>query len=645
MKSVQEYKRIGRNTLRKHYFLLFVICLMAMAFQMEFGYLSGLVTKVRPGKTDKRDIAVNMTLPWVQDQVTDLIWMIKKGYFSCGKRVKFEDSFPSSNTWVIQNPSSSSMNSATDQRIHFRRERFEAEMRSSEPGRQIYGWMRLLAFEVINKVFSMHILVQLAESIRAIVTSTEFIPKMAIFFSLLIYLHIWTFFINVYRAMMVRLVLEANVYERVPHHRALHFFQVGKMKKASITMLYVYFLKTLWDLTIIGGFVKFFSYYAVPYIVAENPDIGAKEAVRISKQLMHGHKWECFLYHVSFIGWYLLSFLTFGLSDLFYFCPYRVATFGAYYADLRRGKQYLFPLKDKYLYAIASADKLKAAYPEIDPSKPPAPYAFPFKRVQRVILDWFGIWVGHTKQKRAYQNDLDMRVQYEQDLACREGKAYPMRLNPEYQPKWRTIAKRFSYRRCYTLQSLLLLFLFFIIFGWAWEVIVHLVQTGEYVNRGILHGPWLPIYGLGGVIILTFLHKLQKHWAVLFLSAVVLSGTLEYTASYMLERIYHMRWWDYTGYFMNLNGRICLEGLLVFGLGSVLVMYLFGPLLDRFVSKLPSKPSLAVGVLLLMIFTGDVIYSQKHPNVGKGITKVRRSDGSFVHPTAGQDEKQDPATK
>lgn len=181
MKSVQEYKRIGRNTLRKHYFLLFVICLMAMAFQMEFGYLSGLVTKVRPGKTDKRDIAVNMTLPWVQDQVTDLIWMIKKGYFSCGKRVKFEDSFPSSNTWMIQNPSSSSMNSATDQRIHFRRERFEAEMRSSEPGRQIYGWMRLLAFEVINKVFSMHILVQLAESIRAIVTSTEFIPKLAIF--------------------------------------------------------------------------------------------------------------------------------------------------------------------------------------------------------------------------------------------------------------------------------------------------------------------------------------------------------------------------------------------------------------------------------------------------------------------------------
>ena len=110
-----------------------------------------------------------------------------------------------------------------------------------------------------------------------------------------------------------------------------------------------------------------------------------------------------------------------------------------------------------------------------------------------------------------------------------------------------------------------------------------------------------------------------------FVSAVVLCGLVEYFTSYFTELTHNgQRWWDYSGYFINLNGRICGEGLLVFGLGGVLVVYLLAPMLDDFIRRIPRKVLIPVCLTLVLCFLrGIQAYSSKVPNAGKGITEVQ----------------------
>lgn len=99
--------------------------------------------------------------------------------------------------------------------------------------------------------------------------------------------------------------------------------RVKRWTRASFIMFVRYVLYTLWSLTIVGAFVKHYSYLMVPFIVAENPDIKALEAITLSRKMMNGHKWECFKIDVSMLGWTLLSSCTLGLSAAFFSNPYK----------------------------------------------------------------------------------------------------------------------------------------------------------------------------------------------------------------------------------------------------------------------------------------------------------------------------------
>ena len=89
-----------------------------------------------------------------------------------------------------------------------------------------------------------------------------------------------------------------------------------------------------------------------------------------------------------------------------------------------------------------------------------------------------------------------------------------------------------------------------------------------------------------------------------------------------------MRWWDYTGYFLNIDGRICAEGLLLFGIGGLAAVYLLAPIIDNRLKKLNFKLVVTICILFLSLFTIDSIYSFHHPNVGKGITDYDTFDVS-----------------
>jgi uncharacterized membrane protein len=176
------------------------------------------------------------------------------------------------------------------------------------------------------------------------------------------------------------------------------------------------------------------------------------------------------------------------------------------------------------------------------------------------------------------------------------------------------------------------MFFVFAFIGWLWEVGIHLVEDGRFVNRGVLQGPWLPIYGAGSMMVLIVLNKFRKKPWLEFIMTIVLCGAVEYFTSWYLEVRYDgTKWWDYTGYFININGRICAEGLLVFAIGGMSVVYVLGPLLDDQIQRIKLSILVPICIALVTLFTADMIYSHYHPNTGTGITDYAGKTNAAVN--------------
>lgn len=165
--------------------------------------------------------------------------------------------------------------------------------------------------------------------------------------------------------------------------------------------------------------------------------------------------------------------------------------------------------------------------------------------------------------------------------------------------------------------------LFFIIAfaGWLWEVILYLFTEHAIINRGVYRGPYLPIYGVGGLLLCLFLHSLKKHPVIVFLISMVICSLLEYLTGFFLEIKWGIRWWDYSGHFLNLQGKICLMGAIAFGLGGSLLVCFLLPLYAKLYDRLSEKWKIVVVLILLVVFAVDAAYSAIMPNMGFGISE------------------------
>ncbi len=128
-----------------------------------------------------------------------------------------------------------------------------------------------------------------------------------------------------------------------------------------------------------------------------------------------------------------------------------------------------------------------------------------------------------------------------------------------------------------TVASYILLFFVTAFLGWVMEVGCKLVQYHRFINRGFLLGPYCPIYGFGSVLITLLLTRHADDPLAVFGLAMLLCGTLEYLTSYGMEKLFHARWWDYSGKRFNLNGRVCAGTLIPFGLLGLLLVYVAKP--------------------------------------------------------------------
>lgn len=145
--------------------------------------------------------------------------------------------------------------------------------------------------------------------------------------------------------------------------------------------------------------------------------------------------------------------------------------------------------------------------------------------------------------------------------------------------------------------------------GWVWESIILPISRKQIpYNRGFLNGPWIPIYGFGAILVI-ILFNYKYPFYVLFLSSGVVACLLEYITSYIMERVFCRRWWDYSNKLFNLNGRICLEGFVCFGLFSVLVIKYIQPFFEQKLININKMALLIISVLLTVFFIVDVIFS------------------------------------
>lgn len=156
--------------------------------------------------------------------------------------------------------------------------------------------------------------------------------------------------------------------------------------------------------------------------------------------------------------------------------------------------------------------------------------------------------------------------------------------------------------------------------GFLWEVLLFFVLDGRFVNRGFFYGPWLPVYGSGAVLIYACLHHKKSHPLYCFFASAAIGASVELFTGWLLDTVFHLRYWDYHGQFLHVGGYICLFSVLGFGLAGTFYICLAAPFLLRFWNRLlPALRGYLIG-LFLILFALDAAASLILPNRGQGIT-------------------------
>lgn len=509
-----------------------------------------------------------------------------------------------------------------------------------------FGHQRGVLASVINTVSSGAFLITIYSAINKMVGSQDIAYILFSLIILIVMFVLWFLIINTYNVIYRRIFLEGRIYEKVPIQRFIYLYKSKTLVKTAFTLFLTSVFKFLWDLTIIGGFIKHYSYFMVPYIVAENPNIKPLDAINLSRKMMKGHKWQCFVIDLSFIGWDILGFFTIGLLSLFFINPYKESVYCEYYAYIRKHAiksklENTDMLNDVYLYKKATNQEIKETYSDIiELMDKPIPAFVERKGFWKFMADVFGIIPSNDKSEQEYIEYNERILKIKSYKMYLDGRVYPTRLYPDAKKEKSKKIEYLHYTRHYSICSLILIFFIICFIGFIWEVSLNLIIEGGFAKKGMLHGPWLPIYGSGSIMILTLLNKLKTKPVLEFGAAVVLCGIVEYITSLILEAAHHgQMWWDYSGYFLNLNGRICAEGLLMFGLGGIGIVYFVAPILDNWIRKIPKKVVLPLCIVLTMLFLADFGYSSLHPNTGKGITDYDSVKSQQVIETSPNEEE------
>ncbi len=156
---------------------------------------------------------------------------------------------------------------------------------------------------------------------------------------------------------------------------------------------------------------------------------------------------------------------------------------------------------------------------------------------------------------------------------------------------------------------LFLVFMLYSFLGYLCEIVCSSIKQKKLVNRGFLCGPYCPIYGVGSLFILFLLLRFKEDPVLVYILGAIITSALEYVTSFILEKIFHNKWWDYSDEKFNINGRIFLFNTLLFGLGSLVIIYTGNDIITKILSLFSPLAIKITAYSLLAIFILDIIYS------------------------------------
>ena len=183
------------------------------------------------------------------------------------------------------------------------------------------------------------------------------------------------------------------------------------------------------------------------------------------------------------------------------------------------------------------------------------------------------------------------------------------------------------------LLKIFVLFWFCSILGWIMEVLVCTYCDKKLVNRGFLIGPYCPIYGSGALIML-LIYPYKDHIFVCFILSLVLCSVLEYFVSYTMEKVFQVRWWDYSNDAFNINGRICLRNAIAFGALGVLFTRFIYPWYLNLTNNFSYQTLLIIAIILFVITLIDIFVSFNAMSkikdiIDKDLSKFKNKDATI----------------
>ena len=161
-----------------------------------------------------------------------------------------------------------------------------------------------------------------------------------------------------------------------------------------------------------------------------------------------------------------------------------------------------------------------------------------------------------------------------------------------------------------TIETWFLWLMIYSIIGWVYESTICSIGHRKLINRGFLNGPYCPIYGTGAVLVLLVLGRIQNP-VLLFFAGAVVTCSLEYLTSWLMEKLFHARWWDYSKRKFNIGGRVCLIGAVVFGAFSVVLVLVLHPFVKSLTDRLTDAALNWICAILFVGIVSDLVVTVK----------------------------------
>lgn len=156
-----------------------------------------------------------------------------------------------------------------------------------------------------------------------------------------------------------------------------------------------------------------------------------------------------------------------------------------------------------------------------------------------------------------------------------------------------------------------LCFAVFSFIGWLYESLYYTIQQKKRINSGFLSTCFCPIYGIGALLDLILLGRIENP-LLLFFAGMLVTGVLEYFVSWLLEELFHQRWWDYTNWPLNINGRVCIFGAIAFGILTVALIKVIAPFTMGLISSMGIVPLYVMTAAVAFVMLTDTIVSVRN---------------------------------